>query len=97
MSWQARARPKRRSALEICREIGRQTAMYLARNLIGQDLTFPAFEGVERRLRDFLWRSLRRVDIACKVGVDEACMQPDDLGALLRKFEAKAVSQRPSS
>jgi hypothetical protein len=37
----------------MCREIGRQTAMYLARNLIGQDLTIPAFEGVESRPHDF--------------------------------------------
>ena len=65
--------------------------MHLAGDLIGQDLTFPAFEGVERRAHDFLGRTLRRIDIACKVGVDEACMQPDDLGALLRKFDAKAV------
>ena len=71
--------------------------MHLARNLIGQDLTLPAFEGVERCPHDFLRRTLWRVDVARKVGVDEACMQPDDLGALLRKFEAKAVSQRPSS
>ena len=69
--------------------------MHLARNLIGQDLTFPAFEGVEHRAHDFRGRTLGRVEIACKVGVDEACMQRDDLGALLCKFEAKAVGQRP--
>jgi len=91
----ARARSKRCGALEICRRIRRQTAMHLARNLVGQDLTFPAFEGVERRPHDFLGRTLWCVDIARKVSVDEACMQPDDLGALLRKFDAKAVGQRP--
>ena len=67
--------------------------MHQAGDLIGQDLTFSAFEGVERRPHDFLGRTLRRVEIACKVGVDEACMQPDDLGALLRQFDAKAVGQ----
>jgi hypothetical protein len=69
--------------------------MHLARNLIGQDLTFPALESVERRTHDFLRRTLRRVDTAGKVSVDEACMQANDLGALLRKFDAKAVGQRP--
>jgi len=69
--------------------------MHLARNLIGQDLTFPAFEGIKRRPHDFLGRTLRSVDIACKVGIDEACMQPDDLGALLGKFDAKAIGERP--
>jgi hypothetical protein len=53
VSWQARVRPKRGGALEICRGICRKTAMHQARNLIGQDLTFPAFEGVERRPHDF--------------------------------------------
>jgi hypothetical protein len=84
VSRQARARPKRGGALEIGREIRRKTAMHLARNLIGQDLTFPAFEGVERRPHDFLGRTLRRVEIACKVGVDESCMQRDDLGCRFR-------------
>ena len=65
--------------------------MHLTGDLIGQDLTFPAFKGVERRTHDFLGRTLRRVEIARKVGVDEACMQRDDLGALLRKLDAKAV------
>ena len=65
--------------------------MHLAGDLIGQDLTFTAFEGVERRAHDFLGRTLRRIDIARKVGVDEACMQSDDLGALLRKLDAKAI------
>ena len=69
--------------------------MHLARNLIGQDLTFPAFEGVERRPHDFLGRFFWRVEIARKVDVDESCMQRDDLGALLCKFEAKAIGQRP--
>ncbi len=69
--------------------------MHLARNFIGQNLTFPAFEGVERRPHDLLERTLRRVKIACKVGVDESCVQRDDLGALLCKFDAKAVGQRP--
>ena len=54
--------------------------MHLAGDLIGQDLTFTPFEGVERRAHDFLGRTLRRIDIARKVGVDEACMQSDDLG-----------------
>jgi hypothetical protein len=58
--------------------------MYQAGDLIGQDLTISALKGVEHRPHDFLGRTLRRVDIARKVGVDEACVQPDDLGALLR-------------
>jgi hypothetical protein len=69
--------------------------MHLAGNLIGQDLTVPALEGVERCLHDFFRRTLRRVDIARKVGVDEACMQRHDLGALLRQLDSKAVGQRP--
>jgi hypothetical protein len=44
--------------------------------------------GVERRPHDFLGRTLRRIEIACKVGVDEGCMHRDDLGALPRKFDA---------
>ena len=54
--------------------------MHLAGDLIGQDLAIPALERVERRPHDFLGRTLRRVDIARKVGIDEASMQPDDLG-----------------
>src|SRR5215475_345701 len=88
-------RSKRGGTLEVCREIRRKTAMHLACNLIGQDLTFPAFEGVERRPHDFHRRRLRRVDIARKVSVDEACMQSDDLGGLLGKLDAQAVGQRP--
>jgi hypothetical protein len=96
VSRQARARPKRGCALEIGREIRRETAMHLAGDLIGQDLTFPAFEGVERGPHNFLGRTFRRVDFACKVGVDKTCMQPDDLGALFLKLDAKTVGQRPS-
>ena len=69
--------------------------MHLAGDLIGQDLAIPTLERVERRPNDFLGRTFRRVDIARKVGVDEARMQPDDLGALLGKFDAQAVGQRP--
>ena len=65
--------------------------MHLAGDLIGQDLTFPAFQVVERRADDFIGRTIRRIDTARKVGIDEACMQPDDLGALLRKLDTKAV------
>ena len=71
--------------------------MHLTGDLIGQDLTIPALDGVERRPHNLLRRTLRRIDIARKVGVDEACMQPDDVGALLRKFDAKAVGQCPCS
>ena len=53
--------------------------MHLAGDLIGQDLAFPAFEGIERGPHNFLGRTLRGVDIARKVGVDESCMRPDDL------------------
>jgi hypothetical protein len=56
-SWAARS--QRRGSLEICREIRRQTAMHLARNLIGQDLTFPAFEDIERPEHDVTRRTLR--------------------------------------
>jgi uncharacterized protein involved in propanediol utilization len=65
--------------------------MYLAGDLIGQDLTISALESVERCPHYFLGRTLRRVDIARKVGVNEACMQRDNLGALLRKFDPQAV------
>ena len=65
--------------------------MHLPCDLIGQDLTFPAFESVERRAYDFLGRTLRRIEVACKVGVNEACMHRDDLSALLGKLNAKAV------
>jgi hypothetical protein len=77
--------------LEIGRVIRGKTAMHLAGNLVGQNLTFPAFESVKRRPHDFLGRTLRCVEITGKVGVDEAGMQPDDLSALFRKFDAKAV------
>ena len=69
--------------------------MHLARDLIGQDLAFPTFEGIECGPHNFLGRTLRGVDIARKVGVDEACMQPNNLGPLLSKFYAKAVGQHP--
>jgi hypothetical protein len=71
--------------------------MHLAGDLIGKDLSVPMLKGVERRPHDFLGRTFRRVDIARKIGIDEACMQPDDLGALLRKFDAQAVGQRTRS
>jgi hypothetical protein len=65
--------------------------MHLSGYLIGQDLTIPTLEGTERRLHNFIGRTLRRGDPARKVGVDEARMRPDDLCALLRKLDAKAV------
>ena len=55
--------------------------MNLTGDLVGQHLTFASLECVKRRPRDFLGRTLRSVDIAGKVRVDEAGMQPDDLGA----------------
>jgi hypothetical protein len=72
-------------------------AMHQAGDLIRQDLTIRALEGVERRPHNFLGRTLRCLDIARKIGVDEVCMQHDGLGTLLRKLDAKAVGQRPYS
>src|SRR6516162_5012122 len=61
-------RPKRGGGLEIGRELRRKTAMHLAGNLISQHLTIAALEGLERRPHNLLRRSLRRVDVARKVG-----------------------------
>jgi hypothetical protein len=63
----------------------------LSGDLVGQHLTFVSLECVKRRPRDLLGRTLRRVEIAGEVRVDEAGMQRDDLGALFRKLDAKAV------
>ncbi len=43
-------------------------------DLVGQHLTFASLECVKRRPRDFPRRTLRRVDIAGEVRVDEAGM-----------------------
>jgi hypothetical protein len=58
--------------------------MHLTGDLIGQDLTIPALEGGERRPHDFLGRTLRRVDIARKVGVDEA-------GRIINRMKATLI------
>jgi hypothetical protein len=38
-------------------------------------ISSAAFERIERGPHNFLGRTLRGVDIACKVGVDETCMK----------------------
>jgi hypothetical protein len=92
VSSQARVRPKGGGALEICREIRRQTAMHLARNLIGQGLTFPAFEGVERRPHDFHGRTLRRV--APALALKRRCPAPARKGQRARRGRSNSHQYR---
>ena len=57
---------------EVDRTCGREAAVHLTGELVGEDLVFALLQRRERYPDDLLGGALRRIDPPCKIGVDEA-------------------------